>query len=299
MNRYEKIRDDNLKEQTRRFNEVMEKYSDIRTLLEKRRQLQSGFDLVLSSDTAFSDYTKRIREINKEVKELLKKNGLPENYLEPIYHCPVCEDKGYYFKDEAIPVRCKCNSDIGFGCSFKDFDLELFSKEKSAGANCSPYENMSRLLQVANEYCENFPDNPKANLLFYGTSGLGKSFLASCMCSRIKERGFSVIKVNAFKLIDDFKAKHLDKIPYPADYFTCDFLVIDDIGTEPMYNNITVEYLFSLINERIEQGLATVFVTNQSFENCVARYDERLASRMFDKFHTIPLAFIGTNLRLK
>lgn len=299
MDRYAKIRDNNLKEQTRRFNEVVEKYGDISALIDSRRQLQNGFDLVLSSDTAFSEYTKKIRGLNAQIRELLIKHGLPGNYLEPIYNCPICEDKGFYYDDGVNAKRCKCNGTEGFGCTFDDFDLELFSKDKAQGAKLSPYEHMKSTLEFAKGYCEAFPNNSKPNILFYGTSGLGKSFLAACMCSAIKERGFNAVKVNAFKLIDDFKAKHLDGVSYPADYYGCDFLVIDDIGTEPMYNNITIEYLFALINERIENRRPTLFVTNQSFDNCCARYDERLASRMFDRLTTTPIAFIGENLRLK
>lgn len=299
MDKYAKIRDNNLKEQTRRFNEVREKYKDIAELIDSRKSLQGGFDLVLSKEEDFREYTKKIREINGNLKVLLKKHGLPENYLEPIYNCHVCQDKGYYYEDDVVPHRCSCNTDSSFSCSFDDFNPKLFSKEKLQGAKASPYENMKFILEFAKGYCNSFPENDRPNILFYGSSGLGKSFLASCMCSDIKSRGFSAVKVNAFKLTDDFKNKHLEGTPYPEDYYGCDFLVIDDIGTEPMYNNITMEYLFALINERIENHRATLFVTNQSFEHCCARYDERLASRMFDRLTTTAFAFIGENLRMK
>ncbi len=277
MDKYARIRDNNLKEQTRRFGQVTNEFADIRELITTRKELQSGFDLVLSSDEDFTAYTKKIRSINADIRKALEKHGLPANYLEPIFNCTICEDKGYYYENGVTPKRCKCNTDLGFGCSFDDFNKELFSKE----------------------YCARFPDNIKPNILFYGSSGLGKSFLASCICSELKNRGFFPVKVNAFKLIEDFRDKHVKDIPYPADYYGCDFLVIDDIGTEPLYNNITVEYLFALINERIENKRATLFVTNQSFENCCKRYDERLASRMFDSMMTERIAFFGENLRLK
>lgn len=299
MDKYARIRDNNLKEQTRRFCQVTNEFADIRELITTRKELQSGFDLVLSSDEDFTAYTKKIRRINADIRKALEKHGLPANYLEPIFNCPICEDKGYYYENGVTPKRCKCNTDLGFGCSFDDFNKELFSKEKPEGRKTSPYEHISATLAFSKEYCARFPDNIKPNILFYGSSGLGKSFLASCICSELKNRGFFPVKVNAFKLIEDFRDKHVKDTPYPADYYGCDFLVIDDIGTEPMYNNITVEYLFALINERIENKRATLFVTNQSFENCCKRYDERLASRMFDSMITERIAFFGENLRLK
>ena len=39
-------------------------------------------------------------------------------------------------------------------------------------------------------------------------------------------------------------------------------LMIDDLGTEPVTQNVTVEYLFDLLNRRIEAGRHTVIATN-------------------------------------
>ena len=297
--KYTKIRDKNSKEHIRRFNYVLDNFNDIRQLIETRRRLQNSFDLVLSGDTAFKKYTDDVKAINSRIKELLEVHSLPCDFLEPIYTCPVCEDKGFYYDKEIIPRRCKCNNENYFAFSFNDFKLELFSKKKADGYSSTPYSNMQKILEFAKEYCSRFPEVPIKNIMFYGASGLGKSFLASCMCSELQAKGFSPVKVNAFKLVEDFKEKHVHDTAYPENYFKCDFLVIDDIGTEPMYKNITTEYLFSLINERTEQRLATVFITNLSFEHCCNRYDERLASRMFDSTNTKRIMFFGDNLRLR
>ena len=299
MERYAKIRDDNLKEQNRRYNEVVENYADIKSLLEEKHKLQNGFNLVLSNEKDFTDYKTNVRSINEKIKQLLKKHSLPENYLEPIYNCNKCQDKGFCY-DEGRMTRCSCNVEDGFSYSFEDFNLEIFSKNDFYERfGDSAFSRMEKNLKIAKDYCGAFPNNAKQNLMFYGSSGLGKSFLATCMCSEIKKKGFSAVKVNAFKLIEDFRNKAFNNIPFPKDYYGCDFLVIDDIGTEPMINGITVECLFALINERIERKKATLYITNQSFEHCRERYDDRLASRIFDSINTERLIFLGENLRLR
>ena len=91
---------------------------------------------------------------------------------------------------------------------------------------------------------------------------------------------------------DEQKAREFDRL------MGAEILLIDDLGTEPMVRNITVEYLFSLINERTGGGMHTVIATNLSFEDLKNRYTERISSRLLDKngFEVVGLA--GEDLRL-
>ena len=50
--------------------------------------------------------------------------------------------------------------------------------------------------------------------------------------------------------------KNLDRFLNP------DVLVIDDLGTENMFKNITQEYLLYLLNERQRLNKTTIFTTN-------------------------------------
>ena len=137
--------------------------------------------------------------------------------------------------------------------------------------------------------------------MLMGNSGLGKSFLLNCVARRLIERGFSPVKLTAYRLFeamrgagfgDEQKAREFDRL------MGAEILLIDDLGTEPMVRNITVEYLFSLINERTGGGMHTVIATNLSFEDLKNRYTERISSRLLDKngFEVVGLA--GEDLRL-
>ena len=76
------------------------------------------------------------------------------------------------------------------------------------------------------------------------------------------------------------------------------FLLVDDLGTEPMMRNITVEYLFLLINERMEAGLSTMATTNLTPAQIQERYGERVCSRLFDRASALTIKLEGKDLRL-
>ena len=59
-------------------------------------------------------------------------------------------------------------------------------------------------------------------------------------------------------------------------------LMIDDLGSEPLMQNVTVEQLFNLLNERQNKGLSTVISTNLEMSKFRERYTERIASRLRD-----------------
>ncbi len=55
-----------------------------------------------------------------------------------------------------------------------------------------------------------------------------------------------------------------------------ELLVIDDLGTEIVYKNVTAEYLFAVLNERIARRKQTLVSTNLSLQDIRDRYDERI-----------------------
>ena len=76
-------------------------------------------------------------------------------------------------------------------------------------------------------------------------------------------------------------------------------LLLDDLGAEPIINNVTIEQLFTLLNERELNGLHTVISTNLTPAELQSRYTERIGSRLLDKRSTSMLPFYGDDVRLK
>ena len=74
--------------------------------------------------------------------------------------------------------------------------------------------------------------------------------------------------------------------------------MIDDLGTEPLMENITITQLFNLINERQRLNLGTVFSTNLPDNEIRRIYNERIYTRLMDRQHCEFLTFLGKDIRL-
>ena len=266
--------------------------------------------LLLDGDAAAAAAAKeRLSALGKERKSLLREHGYPPDYLDPIYTCPDCRDSGYQggvkcrcFKQEIINV-IYAQSNIQEILSRENF--EAFSYEYYSDQDINPTTGLSALKTAENAVreCRNFIDRfdekPK-NLLFYGDTGVGKTFLSNCVARETLNQGHSVIYFTAFQLFDILSRgvfdKDTDAIAAHQSIFDSDLLVIDDLGTE-MPNTFTVSQLFLCVNERILRGRSTIISTNLSIGQMTERYSERTFSRIMDNYSLIKL-FTG-DIRLQ
>lgn len=114
-----------------------------------------------------------------------------------------------------------------------------------------------------------------------GQSGLGKTFLLRAMARVLLGRGVNVLLVSAYRFFEIARKAYLGgPAEELASLMETDVLMIDDLGSEPMVRNITIETLFNLINERQNAGRGLVISTNLNQEELCARYTERIASRL-------------------
>ena len=175
--------------------------------------------------------------------------------------------------------------------------FDAFSYEYYSDQDINPTTGLSALATVQNavkechSFIDHFEEKPK-NLLFYGDTGVGKTFLSNCVAKEILDQGRSVIYFTAFQLFDILSKgvfeKDADAIAANQNIFDSDLLVIDDLGTE-MSNTFTVSQLFLCVNERILRGKSTIISTNLSIGQLTERYSERTFSRIMDNYSLIKL----------
>lgn len=247
---------------------------------------------------------------NRTLRERLRALGLPDDYLDERYHCPICRDTGY---TDEIPARfCSCferalrlrQFEDGTMAGLEEQNFRTFDSELVRRANPEP-EAAEKIIG-ARVYCEGyadrFPHNERENIVFTGPGGVGKTFLLNAVFARVVERGHSGIRVTAYRMLEGMRKKHMgseaDAESFEA-MIAAPILLIDDLGTEPMLRNVTVEYLFTLLNERCAQRLHTVIATNLSPNQIKERYGERVASRLLDTSRCALIAMRGKDLRLK
>lgn len=242
----------------------------------------------------------RIGAIGAERRNLLISMGLPGNYLDAIYTCPRCQDTGEVGEPRRLCV-----------CALKKQQEQLLSgsrindRETFANFNEAIYPNDEQKKQglAMKRFCERYvaslPSPEKPNLLIVGQSGLGKSFFGNAIARAAIEKGIPTLKATAYQCIQTI----LDGIETRADaitpYLSSDFLILDDLGTEAMVPNVTVETVFRILNERTAANLPTVLITNLDREGLFERYGERVASRMIDGALTAIVLLRGDNLRTR
>ena len=82
-------------------------------------------------------------------------------------------------------------------------------------------------------------------------------------------------------------------------YISPEILFIDDLGTEPKYDGVTIECLYLLVNERKMKNLSTVITSNLDLADLRDRYDERIYSRIVDRNSSINIYLDGADKRIK
>lgn len=268
---------------------------DLKILEEKKRALICDFSLDRAKKAT------AIQALEKDIAQYLSGHHL--TLPQPEYTCKICQDTGY------IPntnQRCACftrrlielameKDSVLHTQSFEDFNPAVYPPAEDIDIAAE----MTRLKNHCQAYAEAFPNVKYPNLLLSGATGTGKTFLLSCMASRLRERGFSVVFLTAGRLFDLLRKYALNQIPDIDALIEAELLVIDDFGTEPLFNNITVEYMFLLINERTRLKKPLCLSTNLTPDAIKERYTERIASRLLDRSTSAILHVPGRDIRTR
>ncbi len=261
-------------------------------------------------ETILNETKIRMDELKAKKQRLLSDNRVPNGYLDIKYDCSICKDKGFLsnghkcncLKQKIVNEAYKMSnlSRVLNKQNFSTFDPSIFSPNRSADGDVSPQENILEILSICEGFVMNFDKDNGENMLFYGDTGLGKSFMCNCVAKELLDRGYLVIYQTSFKMfeiIEDYKFKntddHITKDNY-ANLFDCDLLIIDDLGTE-LTNSFTNSELFNILNTRLLSGKKTIISTNLSPMQLGDIYAQRIFSRIFDRFRMVK--FIGNDLR--
>ena len=181
--------------------------------------------------------------------------------------------------------------------SFEAFNENVFPETVPDGLAITQRKEMVLLRKHCEAYADRFPEQNPRDLLLYGPSGLGKSYLLHCIARRLQERGFQPELISSYDVIRLMRDAYFGRGDDTGRLYDADILLIDDLGMEPLMENVTIEQLFQLVNVRRSRGLAMVFSTNLKTEEIKARYTERLASRLLDRTLCQVIQLSGEDIR--
>lgn len=247
-------------------------------------------------------------ELQAERRRLLIQGGYAPDYLDETPLCPACGDAGYIGTQPCACLKARYAERLTQELStslpihdqnFERFRMDYYSSTPDARIGISARENMEYNLSVCRTYADNFSLHAP-NLLLYGSTGLGKTFLSSCIAKVVSEKGFSVAYDTAIRIFSSYESVKFSSVD-AADaarrirkYEQCDLLIVDDLGTE-MATAFTTSALYGLLADRLMHRRPMIINTNLLPAALETRYSPAIASRLIGEFKQ--LRFFGDDIR--
>ena len=274
-----------------------------------RRSMALAMQAAFQNGTDAPAAMEQVKQANlalQEEKKALIAQHFGEGFLDETPICPKCGGSGYIgtFMCQCLRDLCRQQQEKEVALLADDsqhfgaFRLDYYSDRPDPKTGVSPRAIMSRGLDICREYAQNFSLN-SGNLLFNGSTGLGKTFLSACIAREVAAKGYSV----AYETASHLFAK-LEKNRFHPDEQTaqevkrindCDLLIIDDLGTELPGQFVTAA-LYSLVNDRLLAAKPMVVSTNLTIDELGQRYSPQIRSRLQGSFRLLP--FVGQDIRV-
>ena len=310
--RLEEIRSENRREENRRRQEIAARIPEINDIeAQLRRHMAELVGLALGEKGRSAEVLEEENlALQAKRAALLRANGYPEDYLAPIYTCPLCHDTGWH--DDAL---CTClerlykqelTRDLAPLLrrgeeTFDAFRLDYYSPVAPAEGQRAPREQMRTVLAVCRAWAERFGES-SPNLLFTGAPGLGKTFLSAAIARVVAENGASVAYDTVSGILSAFERERFsrdtdeqaDAASRVRQLMSCDLLILDDLGTE-MPTTFTQSALYTLLDGRLRAGKKTIISTNLGRDDIAERYGAALSSRLGGEYEW--LEFLGRDIR--
>ncbi len=300
-------------EQERRVKEVYEKIPQIRQIDEavSTQAVACARRLLDGDGKARERLRQQIEDLREQKEVLLGALGYPGDYMELHYLCPQCQDTGY-----VDGKKCRCFKKEEITLLYAQSNIqEVLERENFAAFTFDYYDDKEVIRQIGMTvadymrqvygWCMDYVKGFQAkggNLIFTGSTGVGKTFLTNCIAKELIDRYQSVIYLSANDLFDIFSKNkfHYDTEEEMRDMYQyildCDLLIIDDLGTE-LNNTFVSSQLFYCINERLIRKKAVIISTNLSMDMLRDTYSDRISSRIISQYMIIPL--YGGDIRTK
>lgn len=297
---------------TRHYKEVYTKLPEFKSLDDSISILavQYGKKLLNGDEKAVDSLKKELAILRSSKNKLLKSGGFPEDYLDTVYDCEDCQDTGYIDNK-----KCHCFKKAIIGILYEQSNLnQILKKENFSTFSLDYYSenyidsktgrSSKQVIQDALLVCHQFADSFGSefqNLFLYGDVGVGKTFLTNCIAKELMDREFSVLYFSSSKFFSILAKNAFDKKDIDAQnmyeyIFSCDLLIIDDLGTE-FTNTFVASQFFTCINERLLSRRSTIISTNLSLDTLADLYTERSFSRITSNYTMLKL--IGDDIRIK
>ncbi|EFD93352.1 hypothetical protein HMPREF0889_0775 [Megasphaera lornae] len=232
-------------------------------------------------------------------------------------YCKVCHERKdgdvmeFFGNKMILRVACKCDREIEKQKKRREKQMEIerlkrtcFNSMREWSYTFENYqgeENQS--LMIAKNFVEDYEKMKKENigLLFYGSVGSGKTYLACSIANSLIEQYQISVKIRNFAQIINELQKNsfdFDKNAYIESLVNTSVLILDDLGIE-RDTSYAKEQVYNIVNSRYLKQKPTIFTTNLSYDtiqNCKDSVEyQRIYSRIIEM--CIPVMVVGEDFR--
>ncbi|MBQ6174530.1 MAG: ATP-binding protein [Clostridia bacterium] len=306
---YERRRTADREEETRRLRKAVDECPEIAELRAVQQSLVRAAVQAVLHEGDSARVSREMAETRDKIAALLEANGHPRDWLEPVYQCAVCRDTGFTWDPPRVPCACRsllqrriALSTVGIqtdGETFVGYRTDIFPDDQVIpGLNVTQRAEMRLVRDRLAAWTAAAPAEGQHTVLLQGPSGLGKTYLLRCIANAFAERGIPCVLTRAYALVEAARKRVFSENDAEWEAFLgADILLIDDLGSEPLFQNITIEHLYELIETRQLAGRTTVVSTNLSQDDLRARYTERIASRLTARSSCLIVSLSGEDVR--
>ena len=279
-------RKEEIKKKTPEFCELLGRISGTggqiaRAMLSNQKDIRETIERIMRDNLDAQD----------RIKVLLQQNGYPENYLEPCYSCPECNDSGY-----VEGRQCSCLKQLAVQYEAEDFNakskikpqqfssfsLEYYPDAPVSGGGRTSRQIMEEIFEFCQAYAHRF-EQRSPSILMMGPTGLGKTHLSLSIASEVIERGYTATYASAPDLFRQLQDEYYGKGAPGKDtmdmLLKTDLVVLDDIGSE-LENQFNISAFYNVVNSRLNLEKPVIINTNLTSKELEARYTSRISSRL-------------------
>lgn len=289
----------------RRVFQLHEQYSKLEKLDRQIRICKAERLLNLLENDDDRKCVGQLDKLLAEKERFMAEERVSSDYDTVIPFCKICGDEGY-----SNGKICKCVWDLLIPSYLADSGLDQH-RGIAFSAYTDTYYSAPAKMKPIKAFCELYcrPDfMNRPNLLFWGNSGTGKTYMAVCVARELIRQAIPVLIIRSPELMETMEEYRTLKRSFSPDsqrdalisrrhrqVMETEFLIIDELGVEAKGPNNTAN-LLQILGSRQQKGLTTLITTNLSLKELGVQYDNRLYSRLigdYKKFH-----FEGDDIRV-
>lgn len=284
-----------------KYDYLMARYPRLQEIEEEIASTTAESLLLSLEGETDQDLLPKLEKLEAQRREILHECGLTEADLQRTPTCPLCNDTGYIRSTEANGEEkstfCSCTRALLAPVMLARSGVEKYPEFAFEKGNATYLTGNPKLQSAYSKLQDEAQQGRIPNMIFYGASGRGKTFLAVSIAREYAKAGYPslVIRQADFaelmqahrKIIGSYytPSQKENEIESRKDYLIeADLLVLDDLGVEAKTPNTQADLIY-ILDERKLQGKSTIITTNYSMDALQERYGGRIFERLDRDFH--------------